>query len=41
MEEELYDAVWNGKVEEVKEILRSNPNLKINWKNEKDFAALP
>jgi len=26
---------------QVKEILRSNPNLKINWKNEKDFAALP
>jgi len=42
MEKEFYDAVNGGKVEEVKEILRSNPNLKINWKNEKDddYTAL-
>ena len=36
MERKFYDAVNGDKVEEVKEILRSNPNLKINWKNEKD-----
>jgi len=42
MEKEFYDAVNGGKVEEVKEILRSNPNLKVNWKNEKDndYTAL-
>ena len=36
MEKEFYDAANDGKVEKVKEILRSNPNLKINWKNDKD-----
>ena len=36
MEEKFYYVVKDGKVEEVKEILRSNPNLKINWKNDKD-----
>jgi len=42
MEQKFYDAVNGGKVEEVKEILRSNPNLKINWKKEKDsdYTAL-
>jgi len=36
MEKEFYDAANDGKVEKVKEILRSNPNLKINWKNDKE-----
>jgi len=42
MEQKFYSAVGGGKVEEVKEILRSNPNLKVNWKNDKasDRTAL-
>ena len=36
MEQKFYDAARDGTVGEVKEILRSNPTLKVNWKNEKD-----
>ena len=34
MEETFWDAAKNGKVEEVKDILRKNPSLNVNWKNE-------
>ena len=33
MEKTFYDAAKNGKVEEVKDILRKNPALNVNWKN--------
>jgi len=38
MEETFYDATDNGEVEEVKDILRKNPSLNVNWKNEGDHA---
>ena len=34
MEKTFYDAAENGKVEEVKSILKKNPSLNVNWKNE-------
>ena len=34
MEKTFYSAVWDGKVEEVKDILRKNLSLNVNWKNE-------
>jgi len=37
MEETFYDAACSGKVEEVKRILRKNPSLNVNWKNEKNY----
>jgi len=38
MEKKFYFAAENGKVEEVKDILRKNPSLNVNWKNEGDHA---
>jgi len=38
MEEKFYDAANGGKVEEVKSILRKNPSLNVNWKNEQRDA---
>jgi len=42
MEEKLYKAAEFGRVEEAKELLRNNPTLNVNWKNENqyDFCAL-
>ena len=37
MEEKFYDAVGAGQVEEVKEILRNNPNLNVNWVDTRDY----
>ena len=34
MEKTFYIAASGGKVEEVKDILRKNPSLNVNWKNE-------
>ena len=34
MEETFYSAAEDGRVEEVKSILRKNPSLNVNWKNE-------
>jgi len=33
MEKRFYEAAKNGKVKDVKEILRKNPNLDVNWRN--------
>jgi len=33
MEKTFYSAVYRGNVEEVKDILRNNPSLNVNWKN--------
>jgi len=33
MERELYQAVRDGKVEEVEEIFRKDPTLNVNWRN--------
>ena len=38
MEEKFNDAANGGKVEEVKSILRKNPSLNVNWKNEEGGA---
>ena len=38
MEKTFYDAANYGKVEEVKSILRKNPSLNVNWKNEEGGA---
>ena len=38
MERTFYSAAKDGKVEEVKSILRKNPSLNVNWKNEGDLA---
>ena len=38
MENTFNDAADNGKVEEVKSILRKNPSLNVNWKNEGESA---
>jgi len=34
MEEKFGSAAFHGEVEEVKSILRKNPSLNVNWKNE-------
>jgi len=34
MKKAFWEAAFNGKVEEVKDILRNNPSLNVNWKNE-------
>jgi len=39
MEKTVYSAALNGKVEEVKSILRKNPSLNVNWKNEERNAC--
>ena len=36
MEKTFYIAASGGKVEDVKSILRKNPSLDANWKNEED-----
>ena len=36
MEGTFYEAAKRGKIEKVKEILRKNPSLNVNWKNEED-----
>jgi len=36
LKEKFFEAAWDGNVEEVKEILRMNPNLDVNWKNGED-----
>jgi len=38
MEKTFYVAVKDGKVEEAKNILRKNPSLHVNWKNEGENA---
>ena len=38
MERTFYYAAKDRKVEEVKDILRKNPSLNVNWKNEGDNA---
>jgi len=38
MEKTFWDAARNGKVGEVKDILRKNPSLNVNWKNETQYA---
>jgi len=38
MEKTFWDAANGGEVEEVKSILRKNPSLNVNWKNEGDHA---
>jgi len=34
MEKTFYSAAYHGRAEEVKSILRKNPSLNVNWKNE-------
>ena len=38
MEKTFWEAARTGKVEEVKDILRKNPSLNVNWKNEESYA---
>ena len=38
MEKTFYDAAKDGNVDVVKSILRKNPSLNVNWKNEGDYA---
>jgi len=38
MEKKFWDAANDGKMEEVKSILRKNPSLNVNWKNEESNA---
>jgi len=38
-EEKFYSAANKGKVKKVKEILRNNPNLNVNWRNENDEGS--
>jgi len=38
MEERLWTATHNAKVSEVEEILKNNPTLNVNWRNESWFA---
>ena len=39
MEKTFYAAAEDGRVEEVKDILRKNPSLNVNWKNEEEDAC--
>ena len=39
MEKTFYDAAKEGKVEEVKDLLRKNPSLNVNWKNEEELGT--
>ena len=39
MEKTFFEAVVPGKVDEVKEILRDNPTLDVNWKNDQFFGC--
>ena len=36
LKEKFFEAASDGDVEEVKDILRMNPNLDVNWKNGED-----
>jgi len=38
MEETFLNAAFNSRVEEMKDILRNNPSLNVNWKNEESYA---
>jgi len=38
MEKTFWYAADNGKVKEVKSILRKNPSLNVNWRNEGEYA---
>jgi len=38
MEQQFYQAARDGKVEEVKKILRNHSNLNVNWRNSEDFS---
>ena len=38
MEETFYYAAFHGRVEKVKDILRKDPSLNVNWKNEEENA---
>jgi len=40
MEQKFFAAVQDGKVEDVKEMLRTNPTLNVNWANEDGDTAL-
>ena len=39
-EHRLYNAAEDGKVDDVKEIIRQHPNININWCNDKGWTAL-
>jgi len=39
MEKTFWAAAKDGKVKEVKDILRKNPSLNVNWKNEESYAS--
>ena len=39
MERKLYDEVVGGNVEEVKEILRNNPGVDVNWRCEDEYGG--
>jgi len=39
MEEMFSDAVKDGNVQGVKEILKNNPNLYVNWKNDNEDGS--
>jgi len=39
MEEKLYDAAESSDVQDVKDVLRNNPNLNVNWSNEIDEGS--
>jgi len=41
MEERFWKAARDGNMSEVKEILRGNPSLDVNWRNEKEFGFTP
>jgi len=38
VEEKFWEAARGGRVEDVKDILKNNPALDVNWKNEKIFG---
>jgi len=40
MEQEFYQSVKSGSVEEVKELLRNNPTLNVNWRHADGTTAL-
>jgi len=40
MEQKLFDAARDGNVDVVKEILKNNPKIKVNWKNDYGGTAL-
>jgi ankyrin repeat protein len=40
MEQQLYKAAKNGRVEEVRTILKENKEINVNWRNEDDHTTL-